>query len=149
MGYTTKFKGQFNFVGELPAETALRLMDLSNNDSDEQPKDSPGGYCQWELTKDRKGLKWDGGEKFYDYEKWLQYIVDAVLKPVNVGLEGFVQFAGEDVEDRGTLRIENGTVLKCKAPLVSDELDELKRFRDFVLKSEWKEEILDAWNRKK
>lgn len=149
MGYTTKFKGQFNFVGAVPAETILTLMDLHNNDSHEQPKESPGGYCQWELTKDRTGLKWDNGEKFYDYVPWAQYIVDHVLKPAGVGLSGSVSFAGEDVEDRGVLTVENGIVQSLASQAVADTIDELKQFRDYVLKSDYKDEILEGWLRGK
>ncbi|HTG59201.1 MAG TPA: hypothetical protein VMG63_07310 [Terriglobia bacterium] len=33
-------------------------------------------YCQWMPSDDGKLLVWDGGEKFYEYVEWLQYLID-------------------------------------------------------------------------
>lgn len=121
-------------------------MDISglSGKADKIP-DAPDSYCQWELTKDRMGLEWDGGEKFYMYEEWLQYLHDRFLKPHGVTLNGGVSFQGEDTEDCGALRMVNGRVEKTTIALVSDELDELKRFRDFVLASDYGDDIKREW----
>lgn len=152
MGYTTKFQGKFEFEGDLCAEGVLSLMDLHSNDSNEQPEESPGGYCQWQLTKDRKGIEWDGGEKFYDYVEWLQYIIDHILQPNNVRLRGTVYYSGEEITDNGVLTItetKNQFVDKLEQAAVSDELAELKQFRDFVMKHDSGPDIIEDWQRKK
>lgn len=36
----------------------------------------PGLWCQWEISEDGGRIQWDGGEKFYNAETWMQYIID-------------------------------------------------------------------------
>lgn len=40
------------------------------------PEGQPGLWCQWVPTEDGSTLKWDEGEKFYNAEKWIQYLID-------------------------------------------------------------------------
>lgn len=47
-----------------------------------QPHESqPGLWCQWTVSDDGREIYWDGGEKFYNAELWMGYIIDAFLKP--------------------------------------------------------------------
>ncbi len=41
----------------------------------------PGLWCQWIPIDDGAALAWDGGEKFYDAEEWMRYIIDKLLAP--------------------------------------------------------------------
>lgn len=147
MGYTTNFSGQFKFDKELPAECALKIIDLHENDSDAQPKEAPRGYCQWELTRKRDGIQWDSGEKFYDYVEWLEYIIEYILKPAGIALTGSVEYSGEDVTDCGVITVENGVVKKIKKMLVTEDTAELIAFRDFVLAHRDCGPIVAAWKR--
>jgi len=148
MGYTTEFEGQFTFTSPLPPEVATRIKAV--HDSEDEP-DSPGGYCQWELTGDGTGLRWDGGEKFYDYDDWLQWIVDTILAPAGVGLSGSVQYQGESIGDFGVLTVVDGKVAKRKTKQVADDTEELRAFREFVLNHDgWTDTDMQAdWQRRK
>ena len=119
MGYTTEFHGQFQLDKQM---NDLSILDKLNEWAD-CCKDAPiNGYCQWKLSKDRMAIQWDGNEKFYDYDKWLQFIIDLLLLPNHYILSGKVEFQGEAITDHGWLYIEEnivkirkivGKVIKC------------------------------------
>jgi hypothetical protein len=149
MGYTTSFEGRFE-LDRLPhAEVIVQINALSGADGRELKNGAPDAYCPWELTKDCRGIEWDGGEKAYRYIEWLQYIIDHVLKPAGVGIGGTVSYSGEDVTDAGIIAIEGGQVKQTELADVGDELEELSSFRDIVLNSEYGDELLRVWNKRK
>ena len=74
------------------------------------PRTQPGLWCQWTPTEDRMYIEWDGGEKFYCYTQWLEYIIDNILEPQGYCLNGEVHFQGEDIFDSGYINVEENTV---------------------------------------
>ena len=137
MGYTTEFEGSFSLNKVLDKETHDFLVKLSNTrrmarkvdkkygvegefyveDNDENvidsgipPKTQPGLWCQWTPTEDGKGLEWDDGEKFYEYEAWLVYIINKILEPKGYVVNGKVKWQGEEMKDRGNLIVKNNKV---------------------------------------
>jgi hypothetical protein len=74
------------------------------------PKTQPSLWCQWVPTKDGMGLEWDGGEKFYNYIEWLQYIIENILKPRGYVLNGEVYWYGEDNADTGVMVVVDNVV---------------------------------------
>lgn len=79
------------------------------------PRTQPSLWCQWIPTEDRKGITWDGGEKFYEYVAWLQYIMNSVLIPRGYKLSGTVEFQGEDRDDRGLIVVKAGKITVKRA----------------------------------
>lgn len=79
--------------------------DKSVVDGNSPPTGQPGLWCQW-IVEDGE-LRWDGGEKFYEYEKWLKYLVDNFFKPWGYTLNGTVEWFGEDRNDRGMLVLKD------------------------------------------
>lgn len=79
-------------------------------DNNRPPKTQPGLWCQWIPSECGKYIEWDGGEKFYDYIQWLQYIVDNFLKPNGYKLNGEVKWFGEDREDTGIIIVKNNKI---------------------------------------
>lgn len=75
------------------------------------PAGQPGLWCQWVPSGDNARIQWDGGEKFYDYVEWLQYLLDNFLIPWGYTLNGDVSFQGEDDDDRGVIMVRNNQVL--------------------------------------
>lgn len=146
MGYTTQFEGRFE-ISDLPtAEVIVKLRELEGADGDVVDcPGAPSSYCQWVLTKDCRGIEWDHEEKFYDYVEWLQYIIDNVLEPAGLSLNGSVRYQGERMTDYGLLTVEDGKVKQMQEQLLTDTLADLKAFKDFVLQSKWSEPILRAW----
>lgn len=75
-------------------------------DGNRPPSTQPSLWCQWVPTSDRKNIEWAGGEKFYEYTEWIQYIIDKILIPRGYSLSGSVCFQGEDSGDSGVIGIE-------------------------------------------
>ncbi len=72
--------------------------------------DQPSLWCQWIATKDRRGIEWDGNEKFYEYVEWLRYIIEHFLKPWGYTLNGSVKWFGEENTDIGIIEVTNNDV---------------------------------------
>jgi len=80
-------------------------------DHNTPPQTQPSLWCDWEPTKDRLHIKWNGAEKFYYYVKWIQYIIDNVLEPKGYVLSGSVDWQGEDSSDTGAIIAINNLIL--------------------------------------
>jgi hypothetical protein len=79
-------------------------------DTNEQPTGQPSLWCHWAPCKDGRQIAWNGGEKFYDYSEWLEYLVEHFLAPWGYTLEGTVKWVGEDLSDQGTLYVAENEV---------------------------------------
>jgi len=78
--------------------------------SNQPPKTQPGLWCQWRPTDDKEYIEWDGGEKFYNYVEWIEYIIEKILRPRGYSLTGQVAWYGEESEDTGFINIEDNEV---------------------------------------
>lgn len=96
------FVGSEGFMGQ--------SHDKSVIDYNQPPKTQPGLWCQWIPSEDGNFIEWDGGEKFYDYIEWIQYLIDNFLKPWGYKLNGNISWYGEDPEDIGLIEIANNNV---------------------------------------
>lgn len=85
--------------------------DKSVMDLNKPPSNQPGLWCQWTPSKDGLHIEWDGGEKFYHYVEWLDYLIEHFLKPWGYSLSGKVNYQGEDPKDKGTLLYCDGVRL--------------------------------------
>ena len=72
---------------------------------------APGLWCQWIPTRDNIGIEWDYGEKFYDYEEWINWLIKNFFRPNGYTLSGRVSFCGESFEDVGLLYVDTSTGL--------------------------------------
>lgn len=98
-----------NYVDESGfAGQNMSAMDVVCSNS--PPKGQPSLWCQWIPTNDGDGIVWDGGEKFYEYVEWLEYIIEMYLKPWGYTLNGEVEWFGEDPDDRGKILVDNNLV---------------------------------------
>lgn len=70
----------------------------------------PGLWCQWTLTPDGTELQWDGGEKFYNYTEWLEYLIKHFFQPWGIVLNGEIEWQGEDRNDMGKIVVDNNNV---------------------------------------
>ena len=137
MGYSTDFYGVFKLNKRLEPEHHAFLKKLSETrrmarnvdpmygiegelyveddeigvvDHNRPPKTQPGLWCQWCPTEDGMGIEWDGGEKFYQYVEWLEYIIIVVLKPRGYVLSGEVRWSGEEQGDVGKIIVNDNKV---------------------------------------
>ncbi len=148
MGYNTDFSGRFDLDKPLLEEdrkflenlAATRRMkrDLSEEfgvegefyfgdddsgviDYNRPPSSQPGLWCMWVPTEDGKGIEWDGGEKFYDYVEWIEYIIEKILKPRGYLLNGKVRWFGEDRGDNGAIIVNDNLVTRKELRMVDDD----------------------------
>jgi hypothetical protein len=85
------------------------------------PSTQPGLWLQWEPSRDRKYIKWDRNEKFYNYIEWLEYLLRKVLIPRGYYLTGVVKFRGEDKSDRGTIEVNIENETDIFGAMIQDE----------------------------
>ena len=74
------------------------------------PRTQPGLWCQWRPSQDGKSIVWDGGEKFYHYIEWLQYIISNYLSPKGYVLNGEVEWQGESEDDTGVIVVKHNEI---------------------------------------
>lgn len=83
--------------------------DKSVLDGNAPAKTQPGLWCQW-IINESGCLEWDGGEKFYNYEEWLEYLIDNFFEPLGYVLNGDIEWQGESYDDFGTIHVENNII---------------------------------------
>lgn len=96
------FVGETEYIGH-----GQYLGVLSYNES---PSTQPGLWCQWTVSDDGTELMWDGGEKFYYYVEWLQYLISNFYTPWGVRLNGKIIWQGESEEDIGTIIVIDSVI---------------------------------------
>jgi len=96
------FVGSSGFMGQ--------DHDKSVIEGNTPPVGQPGLWCQWVPAKDLSEIEWDGGEKFYHYKEWLEYIIENFLDPWGYVVNGQVNWRGEEIGDVGILSVEDNEV---------------------------------------
>lgn len=74
------------------------------------PETQPSLWCQWVPTDDGSGIVWDGGKKFYEADRWIEYIANSILAPAGYDVEGKLEWS-DDYGDSGTLAFEDGRAI--------------------------------------
>lgn len=95
--------------------------DASIVNYNEPPIDQPGLWCQWRPDEQGTCIAWDGGEKFYNYEEWLVYLIQHFLQPWGYVLNGEVTWQGEDSNDLGKLVVVNNVVASKAGRITYEE----------------------------
>ena len=68
----------------------------------------PSLWLQWAPSDDGATIAWDGGEKFYEYIKWIDYLVEKLLSRWGYTLSGTVRWRGDDFDDIGVIEFKGG-----------------------------------------
>ena len=111
-------------------------------DSTRPPDGQPGFWCQWIPNEDGSALEWDRGEKFYEADQWMAYLIAHFLKPgaeasktdepqfaeftFDHVLDGEIEAQGEEPVDMWLLRVRSNqvTVLQGRVVYGEEESDE-------------------------
>ena len=107
------FKGELGTEGEyFIGGLGFMGQDIEDSviDHNRPAYTQPGLWCQWIVTEDGKALVWDEGEKFYNYEEWLRYLIDNFFEPLGYVLNGEVTWDGEESDDIGTITVTDNYV---------------------------------------
>ena len=132
MGYRTRFTGQFDLDKPLTLEQYNILTDFAETDHRKNELQGlPGAWCDWVPTRDGKAIKCANNDmSFYDFDEWLEWIIDHFLKPWGYTLNGTARWQGEEVGDTGTLSVRNNEVEMIKD---EDAAEKLETIRDNFL----------------
>jgi hypothetical protein len=133
MGYSTDFDGELRFNQELKPEQLAYMESLfweSTRDREEWDRftDKYGGYIQFELTRCRTGIKWDGSEKFYDAVGAVN-VLTYEMRKISPGFRfvGQMLAQGEDIKDRWILALDNkGIAYRAEARDRMDDHDQMR-----------------------
>jgi hypothetical protein len=84
----------------------------------------PGLWCQWEINENGTELRWDGGEKFYNYVEWLKYLIAHFFEPWGIKLNGQIDWEGENPGDKGQIVVNNNEVKIYVAKITTVYIEE-------------------------
>jgi hypothetical protein len=90
--------------------------------SNTPPEGQPSLWCQWVPNEDGTAIEWDGGEKFYEYVDWIEYLIKNFLEPWGYVLNGEVEWNGEDRDDIGMIAIDSNEVKVKNGRVVYEEV---------------------------
>jgi hypothetical protein len=88
-------------------------------DNNRPPITQPGLWCQWVINEDGE-VAWDGGEKFYFYVEWLQYMIDNFFLLWDIDLNGEILWQGEDQGDIGKIQVKDNKIKILKGRITFD-----------------------------
>ena len=71
------------------------------------PSTQPGLWCDWTYNPQDNAIEWNGSEKTYDSEEWINYI-SKILYPRGYSLNGSIYYEGEELGDVGVIKV-NGS----------------------------------------
>jgi len=74
------------------------------------PSTQPSLWCGWVPNEEGTAIIWDGGEKFYEYIDWIEYLIKNFIKPWGYSLSGEIEWQGEERNDLGKIQISNNSV---------------------------------------
>jgi len=69
------------------------------------PGQCPSLWCQWECLGNK--IRWDEGEKFYNYSEWLEFLIEHFLKPWGYVTNGSIEWVGEGGGDEGIIYVKD------------------------------------------
>lgn len=95
------------FIGEYEENSDDRLWDTRVVLRDDPPQGQPGRWCQWTPVREGREIAWDGGEKFYEAESWLKYLIEHFLAPWGYRLNGRVWWQGATITDFGLFELQD------------------------------------------
>jgi hypothetical protein len=129
VGYTTRFSGGISVSPPITlheAEVILRTADGRETELKVAGRlYNVTSYLQWVPDKSLKYLVWNEGEKFYEYDAWLQIVIK-YLKDNDPSrkFSGSMSWAGENVTDTGVVQIIDGLAVFTRAYPSLPDVDE-------------------------
>jgi len=111
MGYSTNFNGKLILSKELTISAMEKFNafceERHGGDTETYPG-MPGFWCDW--VTDGKTIYWNGSEKSYAMDKWLEILIQKFLAPKKITVSGKMLAQGEEPGDTWLLIAENNNV---------------------------------------
>lgn len=115
MGYNTEFEGKIDITPALTAEELAMISDFADKRHEDNTgygrrgADAPSYYCDWEFSRNGTSLFWDGGEKSYEMDTWLEILI---RKLPGHEFNGTLRARGEEFHDMWSLTAKGRTVTR-------------------------------------
>ena len=119
MGYTTYFDGSVKVEPPLDAGEVARINAFA--DERHEGEGFPGIWCQWIAVTSEEGetyIEWDGGEKFYNADVWMDYIMEHFIRNNGHLANGIIYAEGEEAEDIWRIVVKDNDV-KVEEPTIT------------------------------
>lgn len=110
MGYTTSFTGEITIDPPLAPEQVERLNKFCNERHGESGH--PGVWCDLSFSADGTKFGWNGSEKTYVLDAWVQYLIRDYLQPWGVVANGELFAQGEEAGDVWKLVVKDNVVTR-------------------------------------
>ena len=88
------------------------MDDIVNYNS--PPSTQPGLWCDWTYNPQDNAIEWNGSEKTYDSEEWINYI-SKILSPRGYTLNGSIYYEGEELGDVGVIKVKGSQTVNLIA----------------------------------
>lgn len=112
MGYTTEFYGEILVEPKFTDDIIQEINTFSKQDHRNEHS-LPGYHCNWIIEEDK--IRWNGGEKFYDSEEWMGYLINRWVIPTGRVANGVIECEGEDTTDLWRLVVTDNVVSRVNA----------------------------------
>lgn len=105
------YKGEYGLDGKYGVDGEYFVLDTGDFtgvgiiDYNTPPISQPGLWCHWIVNEEGTELYWDGGEKFYNYTEWLDYMISHFFSVWGVTLNGSIRWQGEELSDAGVITV--------------------------------------------
>lgn len=122
MGYSTDFDGALTVSGDNAALDKFdvwmdELCETRHGGDWEVWAGYPGFYCQWVFDRKTCTIEWDGGEKFYEYIEWLEFVLRK-CNELNLSADGKISWQGDGHQDRGKITVKKNQITVKKSQAV-------------------------------
>lgn len=108
MGYSTDFEGTIKIEPPLAAKDLKKIQKFLDDPT--FPEGFYTRHCDFEITEDCDGIRWNGSEKSYDMDNILPLLIQKFFKPMGYKLNGVMLAQGESMEDRWRLVAKDNVV---------------------------------------
>lgn len=129
MGYTTQFSGHVTIEPECDLTLFKKLRYVNDNDTrDWEPEeelpdlfDEYAYRCDWRVLDNGTALTWDGGEKFYDADQWMKWLIDKLIAPTGRVVNGEILAQGEEAGDVWMIIVKDNRVTRAESKMAFNE----------------------------
>lgn len=120
MGYSTYFDGSLKIEPPMEAEHRDFVNRTARSTKYPDLPDCPQAYLQWVISEDGTRLEWDGSEKFYEYEEWLDYLLAECFTPWGYKLNGEIHWNGEEPGDEGIIYVKDNVAEAVESESINE-----------------------------
>lgn len=119
MGYTTKFTGYIKIEPPAPSGVVYELKRFFDERHDR--RHWPSYYCDFSISHDGKILAWNGSEKSYQMDAWMEVLIEEFFEPNGHTLNGELLANGTDPGDVWMLRVKDNEVSRINGTMIFEE----------------------------